>query len=446
MLRSRANEITELVRALASRRKARVDAARARLTIIGSPAVECLVEALEDDNNTVRSRAMPLLALIQDPRGREPLVAMLLDRSPRLREIAARSLARFPSAETIAALNRTLDKERREDVRVAAVESLVDLYAAGQETAIRRVVDLLMDASEAPRLRCAAFALLPILRPSERRGILTRLLRDPAVEVRDRAARVVARGEPRAQPSPASMRKLVENLQSDDYVAWNAAVRRLGSCGRSAVDPLIAGMRGHAHDPEYCIRAGLALKALGPRRSRSLTQALDEVVEPLPLQVLVDVVGSIGEKSLIYHLKALLERLAARPRAVDESDGFDPMRRVRSKAHLELAAIGSRVAIRDLRGLIADREGRLELEAVAAVARIGRREELVPLLGAYVREDRFTKERIADAVRTILRRERIRRNNPMFRGLSRAQRLAFEAILTRGSPSAGRRRAASRAG
>ena len=72
--RSGANEIPKLVRRLGSRSPARVDAARARLSIIGARSVEHLVEALEGDNNQIRARVMPLLALIQDRRGREPLI------------------------------------------------------------------------------------------------------------------------------------------------------------------------------------------------------------------------------------------------------------------------------------------------------------------------------------------------------------------------------------
>ncbi|MDX1388165.1 MAG: hypothetical protein R3344_03195, partial [Acidobacteriota bacterium] len=92
--RARATEIPRLVGRLGSPRRAQVDAARARLAIIGGRAVEALTEALEGDNDKIRANAMSLLALIRDPRGREPLIAMLLDRDRRLREIAARSLAR----------------------------------------------------------------------------------------------------------------------------------------------------------------------------------------------------------------------------------------------------------------------------------------------------------------------------------------------------------------
>ena len=137
-LRPRATEVPELVRRLGSRQPKQVERARARLSIIGSHSVCALVEALEGDNNRVRSHAMPLLALIQDPRGREPLVAMLLDREPRMREIAARCLARFPSPDAVAALERLLKREKARDVRVAAVHGLLELYEAGQDQAARR--------------------------------------------------------------------------------------------------------------------------------------------------------------------------------------------------------------------------------------------------------------------------------------------------------------------
>ena len=85
MMRSRANEIAETVARLGSRSPKRVDAARTRLASVGEHAVEALIEALERDNNRIRDRVMPILSLIQDPRGREPLIAMLLDRSAKLR-------------------------------------------------------------------------------------------------------------------------------------------------------------------------------------------------------------------------------------------------------------------------------------------------------------------------------------------------------------------------
>jgi HEAT repeat protein len=428
MLRTRANEIPELIQRLGSRKRTCVDTARARLSIIGPRAVEDLVDALEGDDTRVRARVMPLLALIQDSRGRKPLIAMLLDRSGRLREIAARSLGRFPAEETVAALNRTLVKDRGEKVKIAAVQSLVEQYAAGQDRAICRVLEIVSDTSASTGVRLAALALLPKLRPSARDGIFERLKHDPDAELRQAAARVAEAIAAGAEP-PAEIGAALSALASNDYATWNEAVGHLAVCGSTAIGPLVDEMQSRAHDPELCKRAGMALKAMGPRRARAISDKLDQVEEPLPLQVLVEVIGALGEKSQIYRLKDLIDRLAEWPTHPADVYGWDAMQRVRAKAHLELARIGSRVAIQDLREALGDAERRVELELLSAVELIGKRDEIVVLLRAYGREDTFMRERIADAVRTIRKREHIRRNNRIFQTLNREQLRALAEIL-----------------
>jgi len=437
-LRPRANEVPELVRRLGSRRPKQVDRARARLSIIGSHSVVALVEALEGDNNRVRSHAMPLLALIQDPRGREALVAMLLDRDPRMREIAARCIARFSSIDAVAALERLLKREKVRDVRVSAVHGLIELYEAGQDAAIRRILEVLLDPKEDTKIRLASMALLPMLRPAARRGLLRRLRQDGVDDIAHRADEITEEDEAPASRDRSRIDALLRELAAADYAVWNEALHRLACAGPSASEAIVTEMRRRAGDPEYCTRAGMALKALGPRRVRGLAEALDTVDEPLPLQVLVEVAGTIGEKSLIYRLKSVIERVAPRSDAAGPSR-FDTMQRVRAKAHLELARIGSRVAIQDLQTILADSERRLPLEALGAVEQIGKKDEIPLLLRCYLREDPFTRGRIAGVVRTILKRERIRRNSIALRSLSAELRRALEGILARSA-----RRPASR--
>jgi HEAT repeat protein len=430
MLRFWANEVPELIRRLGSRKPTCVDSARARLSIIGPRAVEDLIEALEGDNHRVRARVMPLLALIQDARGRGPLIAMLLDRSSRLREIAARCLGRFPAQESIAALNRVLGKDRSEKVKMAAVQSLVEQYAAGRDPAICKVLDVLTDTAASTGVRLAALSLLPKLRPSARRGMLDRLQRDVDDDVRREAVKVEQNAETGMEP-PAELGSAIAALASKDYSVWNEAVEHLAAHGSTAIGSLLTEMQSRAHDPEFCKRAGIALKAMGPRRKGALADALGEIEEPLPLQVLVEVIGALGEKSLIYKLKDLIDRLARRPTHPADVNGWDPMQRVRAKAHLELARIGSRVAIQDLGDALGDSERRVELELLAAVELIGTRDEIGVLLRAYGREDEFVKDRIAEVVRVIRKRERIRRNSRIFRTLSAEQLRALDEMMPR---------------
>jgi hypothetical protein len=81
---------------------------------------------------------------------------------------------------------------------------------------------------------------------------------------------------------------------------------------------------------------------------------------------------------------------------------------------------------------------------LAAVERVGKKEEIPPLLSAWNREDRQTRAKVSAAVRTILRRERIRRNSRFFSGLDPARRGALQAILPP-SPARRSRRAKARA-
>lgn len=411
---------------LGSRRPACVDAARARLSVIGARAVDELVSVLEGADNRARARVMPLLALIQDPRGRAPLTAMLLDRSSRLRAVAAQSLGRFASADTVAALKQTLKRERNAGVREAVARGLVEQFAAGQEQALACLLEILGNPRESVGMRLAAFAVLPLLPAAERRALLGRLRRDPEGDIRRRAEALANLGAPGTETPAEEVERLIGQLASEDYAVWNQVVRQLGECGSPAIRPLVAEMQRRAHDPEYCTRAGMALKAMGPRRGRALADAMDSIDEPLPLHVLVDVIGALGEKSLIYRLKDLIDRLSTRPCPPGASDLGQ---RVRAKAHLELARVGSRVAIQDLREALSDPDRRIEIEMLSALRTIGKRDEIAVLLRAYAREDEFIRKEIAEVVRTIMRRERIRRNNRMFQALRSDQRSALGEIL-----------------
>jgi len=220
---------------------------------------------------------------------------------------------------------------------------------------------------------------------------------------------------------------LLGDLGCPDYETWNEALYQLSRRSMDSINPMIEEMRRRADDPEFCTRIGMALKAMGPRRGRPVAEALDWVDEPLPLQTLVEVIGSLSVNALTYRLKDFLERRSPG----SDGKGPDLLQRARAKAHLELARIGSRVAIRELRDELRSKGYRVELELLAALELIGQKDELLDLIRIYGHEDAYIRQRIASAVRTIMKREKIRRNNALIRGLSPAHRKNLDTILGR---------------
>jgi len=186
-LRSPSPPIRELIRNLTSADRARVQAARARLTILSGRAVEALIDTLEGGNNRLKLQVMPLLALIRDSRALHPLLALLMDRDPKIRETAARALARFPSREAICGLERVVKEEPGVEVRVAAVQSLATIFDEGHEDSLREVLSVLFDTEESQKVRLTSFAVVPLLRSRERRAVLRRLRNDPDREVAAKA-------------------------------------------------------------------------------------------------------------------------------------------------------------------------------------------------------------------------------------------------------------------
>ena len=414
-LRSPSPPIRELIRNLTSADRARVQAARARLTILSGRAVEALIDTLEGGNNRLKLQVMPLLALIRDSRALHPLLALLMDRDPKIRETAARALARFPSREAICGLGRVVKEEPAVEVRVAAVQSLASIFDEGHEDSLREVLSVLFDTEESQKVRLTSFAVVPLLRTRERRAVLRRLRNDPDREVAAKA-RDFEEDAARDDPEDAGLaERLASELASPDYERWNAAMHRLIGLGSAILPALIAEMRARHKDPEFTSRAAMVLKGLGPRRLRPVVDYLQTVVEPLPLEVLVEVVCSIGDKPLIYRMRDLIASIDERSARANGFAGPDPYARVRGRAHVALARIGSRVAVGDLQKTLRDPRRRLDVDLLAAVGRIGTR-----------------RVRIGEVFWQILRRDKIRPRGASFEAIGGQDRAALEEILDKG--------------
>jgi HEAT repeat protein len=429
MLRSASLPVSDLVRQLVSSDRDKVEKARTRLTLLGTRAVPALISALEGGNDKLKLQAIPALSVIRDRAGREPIIAMLRDAEPKIREAACRALGRFPSRESIACLEKVVKTELRAEVRAAAVQSLATIFDEGFQDALREPLGVLFDAEESIRVRLAALTVLPGLHARQRKILLAKLRDDPDREIAACAA-TLEQADAQTEPDDEdSASRLTTELASSNHARWSAAMHRLIALGSRSLPFLVTAMRARHKDPEFASRAAMVLKGLGPRRLRPVVEYLDSVVEPLPLEVLVDVVASLEDRPLIYRLRDVIDSLETRRVAVNGSAGPDPYARVRARAHLAIARLGSRVAIADLKETLRNPSRRIDPDLLAAAAKIGTRNELPDLLRAWRREEPWMRAKIRDVFWQIVQREKIRHRGTPLKDLSRLDREALRQIL-----------------
>ncbi len=423
----RGGEAARLVASLGSAERARAEEARARLTALGARAVPALLASLDGSCPVARESALEILSLIRDPRGREPIVAQLHDRDPRLRQAAAAALAAFPVAASVPPLARLLARDASLEVRCAAVRGLIELFSAGCEEAIRSVLGALFDPAADPALRAAASGVIAHLQPREREEVLARLGERPGAALPAR--------------EPAEVRKALADLASPLPERWKTALNALTHLGHEVIAPLVDEMVWRSQDAVYCARGAMVLRGLGPRRLRGVAEHLERVEDPLPLEALVDAAGALDDKPLIYRLRGLIQRLRPRlsaPPDLSASRRPDDLERVIAKSHLLLARTGSRVAIDDLRDALRSPDRSLSAEILAAVEMIGTKDEIPDLVAAWLREDEreeagapgadreVFRDRLRGVARTIMKRDRIRSTNRLFAALPPPERRAFE--------------------
>jgi hypothetical protein len=317
---SSAKEIDSLVADLAADRAATREAAVARLTIIGSRAVERLAAVVVSDAPAhARTAALRALDAIGDARGRMAILDALADPNSGIAAAAALSARRFlhgrHSAETLDRLTQiALDRTRDGSVRAAAVRTVCTL----DESTIAPLIDALRgdsdpqvrDASLAPRsvpagpdaaamLASAAGGELPtdpaVLREAIVRAgadaplpalleiieaVRAREAREPAAA---RAAWTTARAAAHValamRGSRIALYDLRESLESADArlpVEWIAALSAVGD--RTCVEAIAAAC-ARTHDPWWREHLAAAFHTIVRREGLTRRHAVMKRIE-----------------------------------------------------------------------------------------------------------------------------------------------------------------------
>ncbi len=423
------DDISLLVDRLGAGDAAEDERALTLLAMHGRKSVEALLGAAASPDPVRRALAITGLGRIGDARARRTLTVALADRSPVARAAAATALSAFPTVDIVSRLRSLLERETDVEVRLRAVATLVDHFNTGTVEALDPLLHLLRRREEDRRVRLESLKVLVLLPPSEARSIAASLIMDKDTRLAAAAARYTGERAPKDRPG---LEEALRDLDSPDYFVFRRSASLLASMGESVIGMLVSALRQRAADPVACARVSSVLRETARGRERAVAHQLDEVVELVPLGLLVDIVGDTRDRTALYHLKGVIDRLESPDAVLMEPDPASKMARgmIVAKAHYYLARSGSRVAFDSLKTILGRRDEKLMGEILMAVEEIGAREELLDLLARYDSEEPWMKDRIQMSFRRLMKKLRLSPDDRIFERLDGAGRSLLATILS----------------
>lgn len=304
------------------------------------------------------------------------LVEELTSGDARRRQMAGARLAVIGPRATTALLAVASDPAHDAGARITAIEALA---SRGESRALPLALAFASEADEA--LALAAIDLLG----------------------------VVARGQD-ARAIRAFERLSALAVGTDTPVARRlAALTALEGQPERLLRPLYEAL---ARDPASRVVARVTRRHAGAMESleAAVTSGL-----PGDPAVAAALVRDEGERAGLTTLKKAVDAARVREQGAGDAAAAASWAAVRGALHQCLAARNSRLALYDLRETLEQAAGPLPVGFLSAAAAIGNVSCLTPLARAWVEasaDDRWWREHLADAFRSIVSRERLTRRHP----------------------------------
>jgi HEAT repeat protein len=378
ILPSAGKRIKEWLRRLESPVPAERESAVARLTLLGPRTLPHLEEFLGEAHAAGRLAALDLIERLGEARALPAVLGLTTSDDDQVARRALEVAAGFPEPQTARALRAVL-AGAPSTRRAAAAQALGQLHRLGLVDAVEPLLDLVLDAEEDEAIRLGALEALSSLDARALRPALLALGKDK---------------------SPVLVR----------------AAALLG--GRRSAGK-IAEPSSSAEADVSTLLARLTSPRTSPAEVETVVAALVERRSP-----------------------ALLALLGRR---LTEIGGGAPTRataQAKARIHLALAALGSRIALHDLRELLKARPVHAALDLLTAAGRAGDA-SLVPALAALAADEPLLAEAAAPALRAIVEREKLRRTSRVIANLRPEHQAALNALWA--PPQRGSSTGASRA-
>ncbi len=420
-----------------------VDQAISDLLMISSPGeLRDLIDGLTWGNDTIRQRIAYILGGMLDNRCIDPLVTLLNDPNIDTVLAALDSLQYFPEERIIPALQSVLS-QRNEELSLAVIDTLGAYIKRGVIDAHVPLVEVIQDEQHPIDVRREALIQLQHLEAEELGPLLERLqhladatLYSQVMFLQD------GLGEDRQKKASAIEKMIHQLLDEPQVVKALQLEERLVAGGSLSAQILLQMLFRDITKPTLRVYAHRIIQRMGHKSLPALKAVFenfdrfDDFDQLFEIEDLIEIVAHPKYASmasslvtLLQHLKVYLDNqlLMNRKARLRDYEYF------RAYIHFVLAIYGCRDAVDDLKAMIRDGYRRQSTLILQALVSIGNKDFLLPLINQFhvYRKSKERQQLVRQAFRAIIKREKVRKNDPIFKDLSELQQQNLRLLIGR---------------
>lgn len=424
-------EIEELILDLGSDDQQSVDFAM-RTLLMANPRrhLSDMIEALQWGDDIIKQRLCYIFGGMIDDRCIDALLTMLQEENVDTKLAAIDSLQYFPVERIIPHLQDQL-KQNDEDVQMAVITTLGVFIKHGVMNAHLPVVEIVQNEREAIELRRSALVNLKFLDEAELIPLLNSLKEISDATIYSHIMLLEDGLETNQDRKIAQIEQHIQKLLAEKNALKQIRLEdRLVEAGSLAARLLMNRILDEPENAHLRVLARLIFDKMGQKTIPAFKalfetfDRFDDLMQVVLLQDLITVVARRQYAMLAKSLVKLLDRINVYINNLKSENDRREFDHIKSDIHFALATYGCREAVEDMKAVMRDGTERQFLELIQALAHIGDKDFLIPLINQHqiYRNFKRPSKIVKQAFKAIVRREKIKRNDPIFSNLSELQK------------------------
>lgn len=433
-------EIEELILDLGSDDQEIVDFAMSAL-LMANPRrhLSDMIEALKWGDDITRQRICYIFGGMIDDRCIDPLLTMLNEENVETKLAAIDSLQYFPNGWIVPHLKDQL-KHEDEDVRQEIISTLGVYVKQGVINAHVPLIEIVRNELESIELRRSALINLQHLDEDELIPLLNSLKEISDASIYSHILLLQDGLGKNQEQKIAQTEQLVQKLLSEKDALKQIRIEdRLVEGGSISARVIIKKILNEPDNAKLRVFARLIFSKMGHKSIpafRSLFETFDrfdDLMQVVLLQDLITVVAQRQSAALAKPLVKLLDRMNAYIDKLKSENDRREFDHIKSDIHFALATYGCREAVDDIKAIMRDGTQRQFMELIEALKHVGDKDFLIPLINQFQAYRNFKRPSgiVKRAFKAIVRREKIKRNDPIFNNLSELQKENLGLIMKR---------------